>query len=234
MKRPLALQLAADLLSLVVALVLGWPAGVILLLYWAENVVVALWQVPRILLAGWNRQAPRDDPGTHAEKTHPAWKLLGWVVSGSPGFPPLSNLFTAAFFLVHYGMFTFVHGVFVFQFFLHQEMTPHALVENLGRGGMALALLGLVISHGAAFVEDLSSDRLQHTEAGKVMSEPYRRIVVLHLVVLGSGFLIELTPASSTPTVGVVLLALVKTAMDIHLWRKGSFAREAPDVARIP
>jgi len=235
MKIPLALQLGANLLSLGIALALGWPAGLILLLYWAENVVVAFWQVPRILVAGRNRkgglvgglllhlaeQGSRPSPLA-------ARAVLEALASRLPRF---SNLFVAAFFLVHYGLFTYVHGVFVFRLFLHQEMTLQTLAANLGSGGMALAVLGLMISHGAAFFEDLHSGRLAAADPGKVMGEPYRRIVVLHLVVVGSGFALTLLPL---PQVGVVLLAVVKTAMDLGLWRKRLPTTEPEHVTRIP
>jgi len=234
MKVPLALQLTANLLSLVVALALGWPAGLILLLYWAENVVVAFWQVPRILLAGGAKGGLVAGLLLHALKRKgrlPPAAAQAAVEELARRLPRVSNLFVAAFFLLHYGLFTFVHGVFVFQLFLHQEMTPQTLAANLGSGGMALAVLGLMISHGVAFFDDLRSGRLAAAEPGKVMGEPYRRIVVLHLVVLGSGFALSLLPQ---PQVGVVLLAVVKTAMDLGLWRKQLPATEPEHVARIP
>ncbi len=215
MNLPLWLQLAANLLSLGVALVMGWPPGQILLLYWAENVVVAFWQVPRILLAG-GPPSPRG----------PA--------EGKRPLPRPANLPVALFFLVHYGLFTFVHGVFVFQLFLHQELTAESLRAHLGSGAMMLAVAGLMISHGMAFIEDLGSGRLARTAPGRVMSEPYHRIVVLHLVVLGSAFALTLLP---DPRVAVVLLALVKSAIDYRQWRRKPEAetdKEQADVARIP
>ncbi len=196
------MQLGANLFSLALALALGWPAERILLLYWAENVVVAFWQMPRILLAG-------KPPG---------------------GLPPLSNLFTSLFFLFHYGLFTLVHGMFVFQLFLHQKLTPETLAANLGGVGMGLAVLGLLISHGVDFFQDLGSGRLATADAAKVMGEPYRRIVVLHLVVLGSGFLLTVLPY---PQLALVLLALVKTFMDLGLWQRRPQAAEEKNVARI-
>ena len=224
MNLPLWLQIGANLLGLGVALALGWSPALILLLYWAENVVVAFWQVPRILLARGEqglvpagllaqglRRMGQLPPEAAEELGRRAAEELGRQL------PRISALPIALFFLVHYGLFTFVHGQFVFQLFLHQEMTLENLGRLLGNGGMAVALLGLMISHGMAFFEDLASGRLATASPGKVMSEPYHRIVVLHLVVLGSGFLLTFLPA---PQVGVVLLALIKTGMDLHLARK--------------
>jgi hypothetical protein len=219
-KLPLWLQVGANLLSLVLALLLGWPPAMVLLLYWAENVVVAFWQVPRILLA-------RGDHGlVPASLVQGAFRRmnglppdvaeeLGRQASAAINrqLPRLSNLFVALFFLVHYGLFTFVHGQFVFHLFLHQAMTPENLTNLLGTPGIALALLGMMISHGMAFFEDLGSGRLATANPGKVMTEPYPRIIVLHLVVLGSGLLLTFLPL---PQIGVVLLVLIKTFMDIR------------------
>ena len=116
---------------------------------------------------------------------------------------------------MHYGLFTYVHGVFVFALFLHQDLTVATLQENLGNAGMGLALLGLMISHGVDFLGDLRSGRLANANPGRVMSEPYHRIVVLHLVVMGSGLLLEFLPY---PVVGLVLLTLIKSGMDIFTY----------------
>lgn len=228
MNLPLWLQIGANLLALGLALALGWSPALILLLYWAENVVVAFWQLPRILLARGDqglvpaglfsrelRNMGQLPPDVAEELEHRAVQELGRQL------PRISALPVALFFLVHYGLFTFVHGQFVFHLFLHQEMTLENLERLLGTGGMALALAGLMISHGMAFFEDLASGRLATASPGKVMSEPYHRIVVLHLVVLGSGFLLTFLPA---PQVGVVLLALIKTGMDLHLARRAALS----------
>ncbi len=195
MNLPLILQVAANLISLGVALWLGWSPAYIILLFWAENIVVAMWQVPRILLAGGED-------------------------------PLLSRLFMVGFFLVHYGLFTFVHGVFVFQLFLHQNMSLDTLSAFFGQHGPMLALAGMVAAHGGRFITDLGDGTLARLTPHQAMSEPYSRIVILHLVVIGSGFLLEMFPVQ---TVGLVLLVAIKTLMDIRNARQSAPVKEAPD-----
>ncbi len=221
MKQAPMLQVAANLLSLVIALKSGWPPAMILLLYWAENVVVAFWQVPRILLASGDKVALPSGQSNSAMTLPPAAaqptaQELTNVVA--PRLPKIANLFVALFFLVHYGLFTFAHGQFVFQLFLHEQMNGANLAAHLGGHSMALALLGLMVSHGVSFFQDLASGRIAASSAGEMMSEPYGRVVVLHLVVLGSAIFLSFLPY---PQVGVVLLALVKTVMDLLQALKG-------------
>ena len=200
MKLPLAALIAFNLLSLVIALYMGWDPARILFLYWAENVVVALWQIPRFFVAASN---------------HP-----------DDGYKLPNRLFMTVFFLFHYGFFTFVHGMFVFSLFLNQEMTQNAVVNLVtGTPGLPLALLGLLLSHGVQFFSDLANGTASSTSLNLVMAQPYKRVVVLHLVVLLSGGLLMLLPY---PMTSLVLLAVIKTAVDLYLDRKQMKQQEIP------
>ncbi len=200
MKLPLAALIAFNLLSLAIALYMGWDPTLILFLYWAENVVVALWQIPRFFVA-------RDE-------------------TADGGYKLANRLFVTLFFLLHYGIFTFVHGQFVFALFLHQEMTENAVLDLvLNTPGLPLALIGLLISHGVQFFSDLANGSATNISVNKVMGQPYKRIVVLHLVVLLSAGLLQLLP---NPMISLVLLAVIKTVVDVVLDRKQMKQQEVP------
>ena len=70
-------------------LLLGWPVFVVMALFWFENVVIGGLNVLRMLVSG--------------------------VRMGAAGV--VGALFIGAFFTVHYGLFTAVHGVFVVMLF---------------------------------------------------------------------------------------------------------------------
>jgi hypothetical protein len=70
-------------------LALGWPVFTVMALFWFENVVIGGFNVLKMLTTG---------------------------VRGGPG-GVVGALATAAFFTVHYGLFTVVHGVFVVMLF---------------------------------------------------------------------------------------------------------------------
>lgn len=79
---------AANVLPLIGVLFWGWDVFPLLALFWMENVVIGLFFILRMICAD-----PRD-PALWAGK-----------------------LFMVPFFCLHYGMFTAVHGVFVFSLF---------------------------------------------------------------------------------------------------------------------
>lgn len=199
MKLPLAALVAFNLLSLAIALWMGWEPAMILFLYWVENVVIALWQVPRFFLA---------DDGK---------------ADGS--YKPMNRLFVCLFFLAHYGIFTLVHGSLVFTFFLKQELNWENLYTLVtGTPGLTLAVTGLLLSHGVQFFSDAGKGILTSTPLSDVMMQPYRRIVVLHLVVLFSGVLLTFLPY---PRISLILLATIKIGMDVHFDRKSMKKQEA-------
>ncbi len=179
--------------------------AVALWLGWSPAYIILLFWAENIVVALW--QVPR---------------IL--LAGGDDPLP--SRLFLIGFFLVHYGLFTFVHGVFVFQLFLHQNMNLDTLAAFFGQHGPMLAVAGMMAAHGGRFVTDLSDGTLARLTPQKAMSEPYSRIVILHLVVIGSGFLLEMFPVQ---TVGLVLLTAIKTLMDIRNARRGAPVREALD-----
>ena len=89
---------AANLLPLWGVLAWGWPGFPLLALFWFENVVVGTLNAARMLLVD-----PADVP---------LWA---------------GKLFMVPFFCVHYGMFTLVHGVFVFGLFGGKAYDPKGL-----------------------------------------------------------------------------------------------------------
>ncbi|WP_293646964.1 DUF6498-containing protein [Thiolapillus sp.] len=197
---PLWAQIGANLLSLVLALVMGWDPVLMLFLFWMENVIIGLWQIPRFLTADGNQ------PGSQLQR-----------LSGA--------LFKAGFFTVHYGLFTFIHGSLLFELFLKQSLDVQTLEKLVfSTQGIGLALLGMFLSHGIQFFSDLLSGVARNTPIDTVMMEPYSRIVILHLVLLASAFLLTLLP---NPVIGVILLSAIKIIMDIHNERKIEKKREA-------
>jgi hypothetical protein len=79
---------AANVLPLVGVLFWDWDVFALLVLFWMENVVVGVFFIVRMMFADLEDAA--------------LW---------------LGKLFMVLFFCVHYGMFTAVHGVFVFTLF---------------------------------------------------------------------------------------------------------------------
>ncbi len=228
------LLVAFNVVPLVGVLLWGWNVATLLVLYWVENGIVGLLNVPKMLLAS----APEGGP-------------VGVVRSG--GLAMVSKVGQVGFFLVHYGLFWFVHGIFVFTlpFFIGDalgfdgggldgafEVVPGAFgpgTETFVQGrptgpdlsAVALGAIGLAISHGASFVINFLGRReyLRVTTA-RQMFAPYGRLVILHVtIIVGAMASLFL----GTPVGAIVVLVILKTALDLtlHLKEHGTIGAAA-------
>ena len=156
-------------------LVLDWSVFIVMALFWFENVVIGGFNVLRMLVSGMR---------------------LGPV--GLVGACALS-----AFFTLHYGLFTAVHGVFVVMLFGTSELGREAMNGGLlgplqrmlgrlvtDRDGW-LAMLAIVAVQAAAFVRWSIATRELPTPLKDLMGAPYGRIVVLHVTLIAGGFLVH-------------------------------------------
>jgi hypothetical protein len=145
----------------------------------------------------------------------------------------------AGFFLVHYGMFWFVHGVFVLTLPLFAGMgtevagtlipiedqfvngvyvgpvsVPGSDMSNgLEVGAIVLAVVALAISHGISFwFNYLGRGEYRRTSAAAQMFAPYGRLMVLHITIILGGMAIALTGA---PAAALAILVVLKIVMDV-------------------
>jgi hypothetical protein len=173
-------------------LFLGWRVFPLVLLYWLENVVVGAFNVAKLLLA-----QPRE----------PAY----WA----------GKLFLIPFFVVHFGMFTFIHGVLVVALLGPKDVQPFDLRATLPpvirANHLGWAIVGLLVSHGLSFYWNyLKNGEYQRASLNAVMMQPYGRVVVLHLTVLFGGWIVM---ALGSPLLALVLLVVAKTAADLRAHR---------------
>jgi hypothetical protein len=214
------LLIVFNLLPLVGAALWGWNVYSLLILYWAENGIVGAFAVARILRA----EGPVEAPGVRI-------KLIG--VSA------LSRVAIVPFFLMHYGIFWIVHGIFVFSLPLFMgvpgfadEIGGFGSLPVIGPDGLpaipsgpapagirwdaiAVGAVGLTISHGASFWFNYLGRGEYRTTSGPAQAmAPYGRVIVLHLtIILGAMASMML----GTPVGSVVVLVALKTVIDLGL-----------------
>lgn len=114
------------------------------------------------------------------------------------------------FFCVHAGMFMGVHLVFLLTLFVDVPAGGWpALLRDLG-----WATLAFVASHLVSFLANvvLGDERPAPGGGMDPMRGFYQRVVVMHLTILGGAFLLVLL---GTPAVALLLLVLLKTAVDV-------------------
>jgi hypothetical protein len=185
--RPSALALvAANLVPLAGVLGWDWEIGPLMMLFWLENLIVGAYTVARMALA-------RKDP--------------------------LAKFALIPFFVFHFGGFCTVHGIFVAFMFgpsgprIGPDSLPGLLSEALFRHGLLLAALALAVSHGVSFVTNYLRTRDYETASARdLMFVPYKRVIVLHVVILIGGFLADTLGA---PLIALVLLIALKMAIDL-------------------
>ncbi len=202
---PSALVLvAANLVPLAGVLFFGWTVFATLLLFWVENVIVGGFNILRMLVA------------------QPQIGVM-WAV----------KLFMIPFFTFHYGMFTTVHGVFVLSLFgggfAGKGFPTAATFAHAVQGaGIAPAAWGLVLSHAVSFAFNYIGTReYKSALVPALMFRPYGRVMVLHVVILGGGFLVQVL---GSPLIPLALLVVLKTGLDLfgHLREHAGLGRPAP------
>ena len=195
--------IAANAVPIVCVILFGWPAGVLLLLYWCENVAIGAVNVLKI-----------------------AGSSLGFGRAGIA-----VGAFIIPFFTFHYGLFCFVHGVFVMLVgamgarqvpdFDASPMGLYRVVEGLTRTepGFLWSLAAIAGWQLLSFVTDwLAKGRFRDTNPMVQMFEPYPRIIVLHLTLFAGTIPVVLL---GNPLWAIVALAMIKTLFD--LGRLGQF-----------
>ena len=195
----LLLLVAANLIPVVGVLFFEWDVGLILLTYWVENGIVGILNVPRILLASGGEQ---------------------------PASAGAGKALLAAFFVVHYGIFWFVHGVFL-NVFLNLRGLFTTSFNGFGAfdpfgvlvadSTVLIAGLALFLSHLANLIVNyLGRGEYKTSYPGAQMFAPYPRMIALHVTIIVGGMAIV---GLGQPLFAVLLLVVIKTMIDIGLYR---------------
>jgi hypothetical protein len=125
------------------------------------------------------------------------------------------------FFLVHYGLFWVVHGIFVltlpqFMVFGGEGVAAEGGADFLSDPtAILIVLIGLFISHGVSYrLNYIGRGEYRRTTVARQMGAPYPRLFVLHVTIILGAMVIAITGA---PAAAVVVLVVLKTALDLGL-----------------
>ncbi|HEX9896871.1 MAG TPA: DUF6498-containing protein [Dehalococcoidales bacterium] len=191
LKPSVIVLLIANLMPLYGVIFLDWEISPLLLLFWLENVALGIYNVLKMVIATPDNRA--------------IW---------------FAKIIFIPFFCFHYGMFTLVHGVFVFGlfggYFTQNAPFPDltALVRAVRDYHLELPVLVLILSHGISFVLNyLGRSEYRQASLTNLMQQPYSRVVLLHITILVGGFLLM---SLGSPVFGLLLLAVCKTVLDVR------------------
>ena len=191
--------IAANIFPFFGVILLDWDVFLLLALFWIENLIVGFFTILKMLL----------------------------VANGKDSWSAKFSLIP--FFCLHYGIFALVHGVFVFVifggYFSEDSSFPNLASAwqkawDFGSGWGGLVLFA---SHGFSFFFNyLGSGEYKRSDLKTVMTQPYSRVVILHVTIIFGGFLVAFL---GSPIFGLLFLIVLKTAIDVlaHLREHGKF-----------
>ncbi len=206
--------IVANVIPLFGVLFLGWSVWNILVIYWLENGIVGVINVLKM---------------TRAEGTAAPGTGQSFLVNGRP-VNSVARFALIPFFVMHYGIFWFVHGIFVLTLpmFMSLGSEPVGPGMDLDPGSVALAAVALAISHGLSFWWNyLVGGEYRRATAGGLMFAPYRRLIALHLTIIFGAMAVMFT---GTPVLAVAILVAIKTLLDLgfHLAEHRGAAATVP------
>ncbi|MEX2182926.1 MAG: DUF6498-containing protein [Chloroflexota bacterium] len=191
--------IAANAIPLLGVLFFGWNVWTILIVYWLENGIVGAFNIAKMARAEGDMALT---PGT-------------LLISGRPA-SSMAKLGLIPFFVMHYGIFWAVHGVFVLTLPGFGSMGPGGgqdMTAGFDPVTIVLAVIALTISHGVSFwLNFLGGGEYRRVSAAGQMFAPYGRLVVLHVTIIFGGIAIAMTGA---PAAAVAILVGLKTVMDL-------------------
>ena len=203
------LNLTPSQLALVLANLI--PLFGVLYLDWDVGSIVVLYWLENLVIGGYT--------------------ILKMLLAGKFG-----ALFNILFFIVHYGGFCAVHGMFVLQLtafgageteVASETSWPGPLVLvgmflNLGRQLLAAApehviwvIIAMVLSHGVSFALNfIGQGEYKSSRVRQLMTAPYKRIAVLHIAIIAGAFLVK---QLGSPLGLLLALVALKIGLDIML-----------------
>ena len=188
--------LAVDLFPILAVLTMGWGAIPLVFLYWLENLIVGAVTLARMIGASVSEG------------------LAGLAIMG----------FIGPFFIVHYGMFCFVHGVFVSVFASLSAgngnmgfPNPVSLIDQALSSGanMSLFIVAIIAVQAVLFAQDfIGRGEYRKTSVQEEMMAPYGRIIVLHIGIFAGAFAMA---AIGEPMLGILALILLRALWGVFL-----------------
>jgi len=182
--------IGANLIPLFGVLFWSWSLSAVMVLYWSENVVIGLFNVLKMALA-------------RGEVKDSGMRLNNQQVTAAHRIPLI------VFFMVHFGMFTLGHGVFVFILF-GKDLPAFSILLP--------AFLSLILSHGISFgVNFIQKGEYQRVSFPSLFLQPYKRIVIMHLTIILGAWA---SAAWQLPEASLFILIGLKVIVDLFSHKK--------------
>ncbi len=124
------------------------------------------------------------------------------------------------FFAVHYGIFMFVHLMFILVITSFSPTLPELDFSNIftAISQIFLGLVGLFASHGLSFYSNyIQTEEYKKSDASELMFSPYGRIIVMQFtIIIGT----IITAIFGLPKYVILLFIFIKIIVDIKAHKK--------------
>jgi hypothetical protein len=182
----------ANVVPLAGVVFMGWDVFDLLFLYWMESSIIGFYSALKAVVSSY-----------------------GLAILLLP------------FFFLHFGLFMCGHVTLLFHLFGREAVGigPFYPWQLFGWPPLREALeivrwpaVGLLASHGASFLFNfLVQGEYRRASGGELLDRPYRRIFLMQLTLILTGWI---HMAIGAPSVGLVILLVLKTLLDLRAHRR--------------
>lgn len=223
--------IAANLLPLIMTMGGAWSLNEILPLYWCESAIIGFFTLLKILMACGamaKMGGRRGEPAQYVSQDAIPGGAYSALAIGA-------KIFMAGFFTVHFGIFMFVHGIFLFGFVLQGMHLGKATVDPMNPAlwlhylwAVKWGILSLFGGHAASFFMNyLGAGEYRTARPEQCMHQPYPRVIVMHLTILLGAFVSTAMPAAG-PVMVFFVAAKIFADVHAHLKERAKAAVQEP------
>ncbi len=201
--------LAANLLTIVLAIAGNWDAAPIIFVYWAQSVIIGIFTVVTILSA---------DTASIKEDMEKRRRDRGENITLDPRRIRNHKVTMGLFFAFHYGFFQLAY----YSFFIQDH--PFGTVDFTDTG-IWLSCGIFFLNHLYSYFFYRNSERKGEEFINSTFIRPYFRTIPMHLIILFGAFVIVVLTIlgieSTLPVLVVFLLLKTGADLSLHLWKHG-------------
>lgn len=186
--------LVSNIIVIFLAIVQKWDVSEVLWVYWMQSVIIGFFQFLRILsLRNFSTE--------------------NFTINNKPVLPTNgTKIFTAFFFLFHYGFFHLIYAILIFNFFIPGQPFDFTYIFL---GGFIF-----FINHSFSYFHNRIKEAQKIQNLGQLMFSPYLRIIPMHLIIIFGTFF-----GQASLTIFLTLKTLADLLMHIFKHREIEYAK---------
>ena len=200
---PLLTLVAANLITIVLAVAANWDLATVLFIYWAQSVIIGIFTVVSLLSA---------DTESLAATLGKAQAEAGGSPVVGTGYVRFYKVVLAGFFALHYGLFHYAYYGVIIGGDLFGPV-------DLSAPGIGISCALFFANHLYSYLYHRGTEKRDADFVTREFFTPYNRIIPMHLTIIFGAILVLafsfLNVPSTLPV--LVLFLLLKTVLDVKM-----------------